>query len=113
MNEPSNNKPDPQKTPPSGTGFKLWWIYIPALLLLWLYPLLNNYSSEEITWQKFEKDMISRKAVEKIVIVNNERAEIYIKKEMANDSLFSKTLKTSSGKGIRPGPHYFMNIGSV
>jgi len=113
MDEPTNNKPGSQKPTPSGTGFKLWWIYIPALLLFWLYPLLNNSSSKEITWQQFEKDLISRKAVEKIVIINNERAEIYIKKEMANDSTFTKMLKSSGGKGITPGPHFYMNIGSV
>ena len=114
MNEGGNPKSDNQNQPSSGRGFKLWWLYLPALLLLWIFMLVNRSTGEEeITWQKFENDMLIRKAVEKIVVVNNEKAEIYIKKSMANDSVFSKELKPESGKGIRPGPQYYITIGSV
>ena len=75
------------------------------LLLLILYPsFINNFSAgKEITWQQFEKDILSRKAVEKIVVVNNEKAEVYIKKEFANDTMFKDVFKPAIGKGIKPG----------
>jgi AFG3 family protein len=105
MNEPINNASDSKKSP-SGRGFALWWLYLFAFLLMWLLPIINGSNTgDEITWQQFEKDILSRKAVEKITIVNNERADIYIKKEMASDSMFYKVLKPSTGKEINAGPH--------
>lgn len=83
------------------------------VFLLFQY-LTGMFSSvKEITWQQFEKNIISRNAVERIVVVNNERAEVYIKNELANDPQFKDVFKTSIGKGVNPGPHYVFNIGSV
>ena len=114
-----NNQSAPKKSnspimKPSGRRFKWWWIY-PFILLLILYPSMLNYFStgKEITWQQFEKDILRKKAVEKIVVLNNEKAEVYIKKELANDSRFKDVFKPAIGKGINPGPHYSFNIGSV
>jgi AFG3 family protein len=58
--------------PPAGKSFKWWWIYLFMLLLI-LYPSVTKmFSTErEITWQQFERDMLSRKAVDKIIVVNN------------------------------------------
>jgi AFG3 family protein len=112
----SSNSPqsNPPKREPAGRGFNWWWIYLFILTFL-LFPLFSNIfsSGEEITWQKFERDILPRKAVEKIVVVNNEKAEIYIKKEFANDSAFKDVLKPAFGKGESPGPHYIISIGSV
>ena len=117
MNDESKSNPgqsDPQKPVPSDKRSYWWFIYLFLGLLLLLPPLLNNFSAtKEITWQQFENNMLSRKAVEKIVVVNNEEAEIYIKKELANDSMFKDVFKPAYGTGINPGPHYSFNIGSV
>jgi AFG3 family protein len=112
-----NNNPDqsnPRKQVPPGKRFNGWWIYL-FLLGLFLVPsLLNVFSTgKEITWQQFEKDILSRKAVEKILVVNNEKAEVYIKKELANDPMFKDVFKPAVGGGINQGPHYSFNIGSV
>ena len=110
----SANKPNPQNKIPPANRFKWWWIYVLMLIFLLPFSLQNIFStSKEITWQQFEKDILSRKAVEKIVVVNNEKAEIYIKKEMANDSMFRDVLNKGIGKSSNPGPHYSFNIGSV
>ena len=114
MNDPTTNKPGSQKPPRGPWTFRFWWIYIIALLFLWVFPAINNSTNEkEITWQQFEKDMLSRKAVEKITIINNDKAEIYIKKDFANDSMFSKVLKPRTGKAISEGPQYYIIIGSI
>ena len=117
MNDTSSksaDKPNPQNKIPPGYRFKWWWIYVFMLIFLLPFSLQNIFStSKEITWQQFEKDILSRKAVEKIVVVNNEKAEIYIKKEFADDSMFRAVLKKGIGKSINPGPHYSFNIGSV
>lgn len=103
-----------QKPSAGKNHYNLWWLYI-LLFLFLLYPSLSNKnnSEQEITWQQFERDMLSRKAVEKIVVVNNEKAEIYIKKEFAADSIFKNILKPDTRKSISEGPHYFFSIGSI
>ena len=117
MNDDTKSNPgqsDPQKPIPPGKRFYWWFIYLFLGLLLLLPPLLNNFSApKEITWQQFENNILSRKAVEKIVVANNEEAEIYIKKELANDSMFKDVFKPSFGSGLNPGPQYSFNIGSV
>ncbi|MBL7745599.1 MAG: ATP-dependent zinc metalloprotease FtsH [Chitinophagaceae bacterium] len=103
-----------RKTPGGKKRFNWWWVYFFLLALLLVPSLVNTYSSgREITWQQFETDVISRKAVDKIVVVNNEKAEVYIKKEFAADPYFRDVMKPSIGGGIKKGPHYFFNIGSV
>ena len=91
-----------------------WWIYV-FLLAILLFPyLIERFSSpKEITWQQFKTDMLERKAVEKIVVVSSEKADVYIKSSFANDTMFKEVLKPAIGKSIRNGPHYYFNIGSV
>jgi AFG3 family protein len=82
--------------------------------LLSVIMILRYYPSQQMTtWNEFERDMLLRGAVERIVIVNKEVANIYIKDSFRNDSIFSNVLNTSSGKGTTRGPHYALNIGSV
>ena len=47
------------------------------------------------------------------MVINNETAEVYIKKELVNDPQFKDVLKPTPGKTIKEGPHYWFNIGSV
>lgn len=90
------------------------WIYLFIIVVFMLPSLFNFYSTgNEITWQRFEKDMLLRNAVERVVVVNNEKAEVYIRKEFANDTAFKKAMKPMFGEGIKPGPHFSFTIGSV
>lgn len=112
-NDKNLNKPKPPKqTPP--IRFNWWWIYLLLLAGIMIPYFINSSSTgKKITWQQFERDIISRKAVERIDIVNNETAEVYIKKELANDPYFKDVMKPVIGKGTNEGPHYIFNIGSV
>ena len=113
--EPYSKRPsDPRQPGAKRKIIKWWWFYL-ILLAVLFFPYLSGLLSPvtEINWQQFEKDILSRKAVERIVVVNNERAEVYIKKEFANDSLFKEVFKPAFGKGLNAGPHYSFNIGSV
>lgn len=85
------------------------------MLAALLFPYVSGLFSpiKEITWQQFQNDILSRNAVEKIVVVNNETAEVYIKKDLANDPQFKDVFKPAIGNGIKEGPHYVFNIGSV
>jgi len=96
-----------------GKRLNWWWVYMVILVLFLLPPITGVYSPEKITWQRFEKDMISRKAVEKLTVINNENVEVYIKKEFARDKLFKNAFKPPFGSGLNNGPHYTFIIGSV
>lgn len=71
-------------------------------------------SSEEISWRYFQVNILPKKAVERIIVVNRQSVRVYIRKEFANDSLFREQLKSPLSKeGYNPGPHYTFTIGSV
>ena len=103
-----------EKSDISGKRFNWTWVYVFIFILLVSSSVFNFFpSGKEITWQQFEKDILYKNAVDKIVVVNNESAEVYIKKEMINDPAFKEVLKPLFGKGFNPGPHYSFTIGSV
>jgi len=82
-----------------------------AVLLIGLQYMNWSGGYEEITWQKFERDMLANNDVEKIVVVNKETAEVYIKQ----DKLSEEKYRNVKGKGVsgNSGPHYTFTIGST
>lgn len=108
--EPVNPKINPgnKKKP----RFSFYWIY-GILALIFIGIQWYNYSSpvKEISWPKLE-EMLAKQDVEKIVIINKEKAEIYIKKEkLSTDTAykdFGKKNILSSGSG----PQFTYQIGS-
>lgn len=106
-------KPQIPENAPQGPRFNWVWIYL-LLLIVLLFPSLPGRNSvKEITWQQFERDILSRKAVEKITVLNKEVAEVYIKSKLSNDAFFKEVFKPGIGSGINTGPHYKFSIGSV
>ena len=87
-------------------------VFILVVVVIISMPYLFT-PTQEITWQEFERNMLQKKAVDKVVVINKEIAHVYIKEEFINDSTFNKVLKSPIGKGVDPGPHYIFNIGSV
>lgn len=118
MKKESNpgGKPDlpkskrPQRPP---GGYRIGWFYIFLFSFLLIFSLISNPSSntQEIGWSLFEETLLTQGDVEKIVVVNKELAEIYIKKERLGDSKYKDI--TDNVFGSETGPHYTMNIGSV
>lgn len=103
-----------EKTDIPGKRFNWTWVYVFIFILLVSSSIFNFFpSGKEITWQQFENDILYKNAVDKIVVVNNETAEVYIKKEKISDPSFKEVLKPIFGKGFNPGPHYSFTIGSV
>ncbi|MCB0581847.1 MAG: ATP-dependent zinc metalloprotease FtsH [Phaeodactylibacter sp.] len=109
--ENTNNNNENGK--PSGPKFNSYWIYgIIALFLL----ALNFYSMSEGTQDQVERnrlgDMIVRQDVERLIVVNEKRAYIYIKPSALDQrkDYYSDASKSSFG-GNRY--HYWREIGSV
>lgn len=71
-------------------------------------------SAEEISWKDFETRLMSRRAVDRVVVVNKETAQVYLKRSLVSDTAFSRQLRSPFSKdGVNPGPHYTFNIGSI
>jgi len=85
------------------------WIYV-LLLAVLLAPQFAGRPITEITWQQFEKNILSRKAVERLEVVNNESVYVYLKPSLANDKQFKDVFKSTWGTNT--GPHYSFSIGS-
>jgi cell division protease FtsH len=93
----------------------VYWLVILMVAGLFLLPtLMGDASTEkEISWQTFMNEMLSRNAIEKLVVINKEKVEVYIKKEKINDPYLKKSLKKKFGDETQPGPHFWFSIGSV
>lgn len=85
------------------------WLYLIILAVLFI-PQLTGKSAAEITWQQFQKDILGRKAVAKLEVVNGETVQVYLKPSFANDKQFKDAFKSTWGTNA--GPHYTFSIGS-
>jgi len=96
-----------------GFKFKIYWIY--ALIFVFFIGLnfMGTEVSKPTNWQEFNQNMLQNQKVEKVVIVNKEKAYIYIKKEFLYEEQFKDVSKKTFGDALNLGPHYYFEIGSV
>ena len=91
-----------------GTGLIwLFWILLSTLMIPYLINRTAN-GPKEISWHEFEINMLRNKAVERLEVVNNEKVQVFIKKQLSNDPRFKEIMKTTGR-----GPQYFFQIGAV
>ncbi|MBN2174874.1 MAG: ATP-dependent zinc metalloprotease FtsH [Bacteroidales bacterium] len=107
------NKNKPTQGPPKGKNpknrFNFYWVYgIVALIFIALTFTNWGSTTKEVEWGKL-KEMLANQDIEKIVVVNQEEAEIYIKKEKLNDSKYEEVKDQGMNSG---GPQYIYTIGS-
>jgi cell division protease FtsH len=93
-----------------------YWVY-GALALIFIGLQYFSFSGEikEISWNRFE-EMLSKHDVEKVVVINNKFAEIYIKKDKissTSDTTYKEVKTKGFGNSVNPGPHYTMKFLSV
>jgi cell division protease FtsH len=90
-----------------GKNFSWLYFLIIALIIWQISYSLFQTKPEEISLNKFRNELLANRSVEKIKIVNKEKAEIFIDKEKLGSNTF---------KGIspnNPGPHFIARIGSL
>ena len=106
---PSKKKTSDQ--PPGGFGIS--WLYVIITAILLSIYIFNNPSSnlKEISWKEFNSSILSQHDVDKIVIVNKEVAEIYIKPDRLKDPKYEELKRNKFS--LNTGPHYKIQIGSV
>ena len=105
-----NNKND-SGNKPNGSKFNSFWIYgIIALLLLAVnFFSMAEGQQEQISMNRLE-DMIVNNDLEKLVVLNEKVARIYIKKDKLSQDKYEDAAKSNLGGGRF---HYWMEIGSV
>ncbi len=104
----------PQKTPSSKKATVMWVmaVILGIIMLPFLYKWSNN-TIQEISWPEFERNILNKGAIDKIVVINQEYIEIYLKMEFQRDTSFQKAFRPLIGNVPNPGPHYLMSIGSI
>lgn len=82
-------------------------------IILILFSIFSNpiSNAKEIGWLEFEGTILSQHNVDKVVVVNKEVAEIYLKDARLEDPKYKENTDRVFGSKTRP--HYVMNIGSV
>src|SRR6056297_1544894 len=111
QNQDSENKGDGKKPFPK---FNIYWVYaIIAVFFIALNFMNLGSSPREITYQEFKRKMLDNNDVEKIVVVNKEKAEVYIKEDKLNTSRYDNLFEDGAISVPKQGPHFFFTIGSI
>ena len=110
--QPQNGKPNPQGTPNGQKPKKNWVMYVVyGVIILALGGMLlrqdGSGSPKKIKWAKLES-IIKKQDYSKIIIVNQEFAEVYIKNSAAKrDSAYKDLLsRNMMNQQVVEGSHY-------
>ena len=96
-----------------GFKFKIYWIYIIIFIIFIGLNLMGTEVTKPTSWQEFNQKMLQQQMVEKVVVVNKEKAFIYIKKDFLSEKQFKDVSKKAYGNTPNLGPHFYFEIGSV
>lgn len=92
-----------------------YYIYLAiALVFLAMFFFNRTPTIQNINWNKFE-NIVLKRHLDRIVVVNNEFAEIYIKKDiLKTDTTYANVAKGKGfGENFNPGPHYKLKFLTV
>ena len=121
----NNNNPNEKNNPfgrfspnqKKGDGkppkFNAYWIYgiIAVVFLIVQFYFSNSRGPVQTTWSEVKSTMLANGDVSRIVVVNDEVANIYIKKDRLDN--YKSQLDEGLTRPSESGPHFSFNIGSV
>jgi len=109
-NQGAEKKPDKNSKPRFNTN----WIFAILALSVILFQLFYGGKAVEKTTTSEIKQMIASRDIEKVVVVNKDQAEIYLKKEALESGRYPKLTKPGTGFGVSlPKPNFTYNIGDI
>ena len=96
-----------------GPKFNAYWIYgiIAIVFLVVQFYISNTKGPIETNWSKVKSTMLADKDIAKIVVVNDKKANIYLKEDRIDK--YKKEFSGSFSKPSDDGPQFTFNIGSV
>jgi len=117
MTENTSNNQEAEKKPEKNSKprFNTNWIFAILALSVILFQFLYGGKTVEKTTTSEIKKMIEHRDIEKLVVVNKEEAEIYLKKEAIESGRYPKLSKPGTGFGMSTvaKPNYVYNIGDI
>lgn len=116
-NKQNTGKPANDKKPVTTDKkpkFNITWVYGVIAIVLFASLFFNkSVKPVEITYSRFEQKMLRQHHVEKLIVVNKERVEIYLKKDKLNLPEYNDAVKTQKNNITAQGPQYYFTIGSI
>ena len=104
----------PKKPQLPKNSFNFYWIYVVIIVIVLGISLFDfNAISREIDFRKFETTILKNGDVDKLIVVNKEICEIYLKPASLEKPEYKEVSKKPFGNGKNFGPHYFFTIGSI
>ncbi|MFA5818516.1 MAG: ATP-dependent zinc metalloprotease FtsH [Bacteroidales bacterium] len=110
-NQGTEKKPDKTIKPRFNTN----WIFAVLAVSLILFSLLNSGKPVQKTTTSEIKEMIANRDIEKLIVINKDQAEIYLKKEALESGRYPK-LPTKPGTGFGmslPKANFTYTIGDM
>jgi AFG3 family protein len=93
--------------------FNFYWIYgVIALAILAMQFMNLGNKPKETNYQEFAR-MQQSQDIEKVEIVNDKIARIYIKKDRLRNTNHENLFDKKFGAPAEVGPHYFFNVGDI
>jgi AFG3 family protein len=101
------------KKNPKGPKFNAYWIYglIALVFIAVQYYLSSSTGPVETNWSEVRSTMLASDDIERIVVVNEKSANIYIKKQSLDK--YEDQFSGQFAKPSEEGPHFTFTIGSV
>lgn len=107
------NLVNPVKKGDGKNKFNFYWIYtIIAFIFISLFFFNTGDETKDINWGKL-KTMLADGDVEKLILINKQTAEIYIKPDKLSKAEYKDLSKEKSNSFMGTSPHYTYVIGSV
>ena len=112
-----NLKKDPNRpfggSTPQRPKFNPYWIYgiIGILFLIVNYYFTGSKGPVETNWNKVKSTMLANHDIERIVVINNEKALITLKSDRIDK--YKTELEGTFSRPAAAGPHFYFVIGSV
>jgi len=113
----NQNNPFNQFNPSRKDGkppkFNAYWIYgvIAIVFIVVQFYFSTSRGPVKTTWNEVRSTMLANQDIERIVVVNDKMATIYIKKDRLEK--YKTQFETNFSKPAEIGPHFTFNIGSV
>lgn len=93
--------------------FNAMWIYaVIGIAIILIYFFDSGQGPVSIEWRFFQNELLLKNEIEKINVVNEKYAEIYIKADKLDQPKHQKHFDKGFTTFSKGGPHYTMSIGS-
>ena len=107
------NQFNPNRKDGKQPKFNAYWVYgiIAVVFIVVQFYLSSSRGPVKTTWNEVRSTMLANQDIERIVVVNDKTATVYIKKDRLEK--YKTQFETNFTKPADIGPHFAFNIGSV